>query len=599
VNILHLLSQNHLTGAEVYAATLAAEQCKKNHQVFQISNGFFYPTLATQHPLSVETKSKFKFISNVFWLKRFLHKHKIDVVHTHSRASAKLAYWVTLGTKTAVVSTVHGQQHSSLSKKIFNQYGQLIIAVCENIKNHLVTDFNYRSEMIKVVRNPIDQNIFYFSAKPRNQKIKIALIGRTTGPKKERTEQVLQSLADININADIFLVGGAKNDLALGASVLDRLQEVSVSSLTAKDYAGYDLVIGSGRVCMEAVLTGVPTIAFGEAQYIGLIRNAHFQLALFSNFGDIDVQSSGPKIDLNKFKADIEQIMNAELKEEELRQLSEKAATEFSLSSIAAKISRLYESAIFLKRYSSWIPVLMYHKIPEHEIQSQHKIFVTRDNFEKHLQFYKAQGFQTLTFSDLEHFRSGTRSFNEFPRKPLILTFDDGYQDNLDHASPLLKKYNFKAQIFLLADPNIRNNQWDASSDEPAHEIVSGAERKKWLHSAFEIGSHGFSHQKITEMTDEQALTELKQSKLALEKEFAISVNVFAFTYGDTNKKSAKLAADAGYQYAVNTDTGAFLIEESPFQIFRVNIFPHETSWSLFKKTAKWYRRYYFWKRKK
>ena len=53
---------------------------------------------------------------------------------------------------------------------------------------------------------------------------------------------------------------------------------------------------------------------------------------------------------------------------------------------------RIYESAFFLKHYSKWIPTLMYHKIPDQEIKSQHKIYVTRENFEKHLNFYKKLG---------------------------------------------------------------------------------------------------------------------------------------------------------------------------------------------------------------
>ena len=279
--------------------------------------------------------------------------------------------------------------------------------------------------------------------------------------------------------------------------------------------------------------------------------------------------------------------------------MSEKAVAEFSMPLIAAKVRRVYQSALFLKKYPHAIPVLMYHKIPNEEINSQHKIFVLKEDFEKHLQFFQKNGFETLTFSQLEKFKKEELDFSTFPKKPLILTFDDGYRDNLENASPLLKKYGFSAQIFLLANSEIGNNSWDASGQEPSHEILSGPDRQAWKQSAFEIGSHGFSHEKITQMSLEKALAELKDSKESLEKEFKIKVNVFAFTYGDTNRKMAALAEAAGYEYAVNTDTGGFLIEEAPYEIFRVNIFPHESTATLRKKTARWYRRYYFWKRKK
>lgn len=610
MEILHLLSQNHLTGAEVYAVTLGQEQKRLGHDVHQISNDFFYPTNLFQTRMAVETKSKIRFILNVLRLRKYIRRNNIDIVHAHSRAASKLAYYATLGTKSAYISTVHGQQHSSFSKKLFNQYGQFMVAVCENIQTHLKQDFNYPAELIRVIRNPINPKLFYFSdyltSQPalKNRTLQIAIIGRTTGPKKDRTEQVLTSLFDLlpNLHSkfEITLVGGKLSDIAIPPQHRERIRETQASHLSTEIYNKFDLVVGSGRVCMESLLSGTPTIAFGEAQYIGLVRNAHFNLAMRSNFGDIDLHSkSGPRLNLQKFEEDLKSIINCEMNSVEKRELSEKAFAEFSIPSIEAKMRRIYQSALFLKKYPHSIPVLMYHKIPNEEIKSQHKIFVTKDNFEKHLQFFKQKGFKTLTFSELEKFKTQEIPFNQFPEKPLILTFDDGYRDNLENASPLLKKYNFKAQIFLLADPKIASNQWDISQTEPSHEIISGDERRHWILSAFEIGSHGFSHKKITEMSTEEAFAELRNSKLALEKEFQTSIQVYAFTYGDTNKEMAQLAESAGYSYAVNTDTGGILIEESPYEIFRTNIFPNETNWTLFKKTSRWYRKYYRWKRKK
>lgn len=593
VNILHLLSQNHLTGAEVYAVTLAHQQIKLGHQVYQLSNDFYFPSEAIKFKFEVETKSKINFIKNIFWLRNFIRKQNIHVIHTHSRAAAKLAYWALLFSNTAQVSTVHGIQHSSLSKKLHNQYGQFIVAVCENIKNHLIADFSYCERKIKVIPNPINTADFYYvqNKKPSQNIKKIAIIGRTTGPKKVRTEQALNALAAIE--TEVTLIGGTLADLNINSSLKTKIKEINYSALSSKVYADYDLIIGSGRVCMESLITGIPTIAFGEAQYFGLITETNFYEALKSNFGDIHPDSKNPMIDLQKFIKDVQTAsVNNEL-------LSKLALDEFSLEIIVTKILRIYESAYFLKNYSAWVPILMYHKVPEKEIRSQHKIYVTKENFEKHLQFFQNRGFQTLTFSDLRDFRTGRKDFKKFPKKPLMLTFDDGYRDNLENASPLLKKYNFKAQIFLLADSEINHNNWDANETEPAHEIISRSERNKWKESAFEIGSHGFSHKKITEFSSESALKELAESKKSLEKEFKIPINVYAFTYGVTAKDSAELAQKAGYDYAVNTDTGGLLTEEDPYSVFRVSIFPDESWWSLYKKTSTWYRKYYYFKRKK
>ncbi|MGZ3691825.1 MAG: polysaccharide deacetylase family protein [Pseudobdellovibrio sp.] len=596
MNIIHLLSQNHLTGAEVYAVTLAQKQIEQHHQVYQVSNGFFTPSPAPQFKLEVETRSHFTFFKNVLWLRNFIKKNNIQIVHSHSRAAAKLAFYGTLFSRTAHVSTVHGVQHTSISKKLLNQYGQALISVCENIKTHLIEDFSYNPRRIHTIPNPISSSSFQFFEKKSSsgERLKVAIVGRTTGPKATRTELVIQALISQKADVEIFILGGHLAQLNLSSEQKKSVQEVSSPQLTGADYSKYDLIVGSGRVCMEALITGVPCIAFGEALYFGLVTEANFSRAFESNFGDIKKGSLTPSLNPADLTAALKQLKTIDLKK-----LSQMASDFFNVELVTRRVVRLYESAYFLKNYSKWIPILMYHKIPAAPIESQHKIFVTKSKFEDHLKFFKSMGFTTLTFSELALYRKGLLSFKSFPKKPLVLTFDDGYQDNLDNASPLLTKYGYRAQIFLLADQNVNSNNWDASSTEPSHEIIANDQRRLWKTSAFEIGSHGFSHQKITEMSSQQAMSELRDSKIKLQKEFETEVNCFAFTYGITDKDAKTAAQTAGYDYALNTDTGGLIMEEDPYAIFRVSIFPDENWWSLFKKTSKWYRRYYFNKRGK
>jgi peptidoglycan/xylan/chitin deacetylase (PgdA/CDA1 family) len=605
VNIIHLLSQTHLTGAEVYAVSLANEQITHGHRVYQVSNGFYYDSNAIKIQKDIETKSSAQFWKNVFWLRNYLRSQQIHVIHSHSRAAAKVAFYACISTDTAHVSSVHGKQHSSISKKLFSKYGQFIIAVCENVKKHLTQDYGYSDSRIKVIPNPISSEDFYFIKRERkaNDPVKIAIVGRATGPKAERTNLIVKALFSDefkSLNTEVCILGAAISQLNVSAEIKSKLKEHQVPRLSSKLYSEYDIVVGSGRVCMESLISGVHTIAFGEACYVGPVTEQNFSHSFESNFGDIHPEFEYPVLDNAKFRDDlIKVIQNMGTDNLMLSNLSSHAAKFFSLKNISEKVMRVYESAFFIKNHPSWIPVLMYHKIPVTAPDSQHKIYVTADNFEKHLKTFRTLGFTALTFSELAMYRKGQLQFRNFPKKPIVLTFDDGYRDNLEIASPLLKKYSYRAQLFLLANKDIASNVWDQNSKEPAHEIVSGTDRQKWKDSAFEIGSHGFSHQKITEFSEQQAFDELKISKLELEKEFGQPIISYAFTYGTTNEKSALLAEEAGYEYALNTDTGGRHIEENPYSIFRVNIFPEENFWSLFKKTSSWYRRYYYFKRKK
>lgn len=591
MNIVHVLSQNQLTGAEVYAATLISQQKKSGHTVFQISNQFFKKTDAIQKSLVVETKNIFQFAKSAKELRRFLIKNKIHVVHSHSRASAKLVFYARLGLKIGHVSTVHGRQHVSLSKKIMNQYGEFIIPVCKNIYDQLTQEFLYNPRRLQIVPNPIDSDQFKTETTQEvSDLLRIGIIGRLTGPKKIRTELFIQNfsqlLKDKNIKHEFTVIGGK-----FGSEVKST-EHVEINSQFLQQY---DLICGSGRVAMEAIMSGVPCIAFGESSYVGLITETNFEKATESCFGDIGINFELPQFNEAQALNDLETFFQ---KKTRFDQLAELGKDFFNTQYISIKIMRLYESAYFLRNYSKWIPILMYHKIPDQDLNSPHKIFVTKHSFEKHLEFFKNFNLTSMTFNDLSLFRKGLKDWSEFPKNPIVLTFDDGYVDNITNADPLLKKYKAKAHIYLLADKKIESNVWDNATDEnDRHEIISGEQRHRWNSTNFVIGSHGLSHKRLPRMKISDKLHELTESKKRLEDEFSKRVISFAYTYGDTNTDCAEAAQRAGYEYAVNTDSGGLIAEEAPYAIFRVNIFPDETFMSLWKKTRKWYRQYYYLKR--
>lgn len=599
MNILHLLSQNQLTGAEVYACQLIEKQVQNNHKVIQVSNDFFYETKAQKISLRVESKSFLQFVKSVFALRKILANENIQIIHAHSRAASKLAFWARWGLKIGYLSTIHGRQHVSISKKIHNIYGDFLVPVCENIGNQLTQEFNYNLRRIKTIPNGIDSAKFQFKPRPlmNSKLIRIGIIGRDTGPKKRRTEIFIQNLIPIlkdqGYQYQFSIIGGHKENFKINA---ENVNYLSSSQLNSKFYQDFDLICGSGRVCIEALLSGVPCIAFGESIYCGLVTVENYSEFKKSNFGDIGHDFNLPQFNQKQAALDIQQFTKMDVKS-----LAEITAQDFDLDLIANQIERLYESSYFIRHCPKWIPILMYHKIPDHDLQSQHKIFVNKTNFKKHLQFFTFLGFRTLTFSELAEFRKAKKDFKYFPKKPLILTFDDGYVDNITNADPLLKEFGMTAQIFLLADTKVDSNRWDYDTNNSSQEfspIIPADQRGLWKTSNFQIGSHGIKHDRLPKMSWTEKIAELTESKNRLESEFQTQINVFAYTYGDTNAECAKACETSGYDYGLNTDRGGLHLEEAPYSVFRVNIFPNESLLSLWKKTASWYRRYYYFKRK-
>jgi glycosyltransferase involved in cell wall biosynthesis len=157
MKILHLLSQTHLTGAEVYVADLCKYQQNQGDECFIISDTLFVATDARYFPMSIHNRRFLNRARNIKKLVKFCRQHQIDLIHTHSRAGSWLVNIVRLFVRVAYVSTVHGRQGVHFSSGRNHIYGRRIIAVCEHLQNHLADELNIK-QGVYLIRNIIDEH---------------------------------------------------------------------------------------------------------------------------------------------------------------------------------------------------------------------------------------------------------------------------------------------------------------------------------------------------------------------------------------------------------------------------------------------------------
>lgn len=632
MRILHLLSQLGLTGAEVYAQQLIEQQINDGHEVFIISDKIHVPVKALYKSMAISNNHFLKkhFVSRQ--LKKFLIETKIDVIHCHSRAAVRHAHRARKSLKSiAMVTTLHGRQHFSWSKRWFHIYGEYQIAICENVKKSQSIDFKFTGHEIKKISNPFDINLYQsnqpakdFSLntklefniaeekEPFKFKNRIAWIGRSTGPKGEIFKFFFQDMISElltqypKLNFDII----CHDPQNFGSEFLEQIEKwnqkfnhrikiLSTIQDLKNNFKDYDLVLGSGRVAIESILCKTLCFAMGEATYHGIVQLQNVSDCMDSNFGDIDFLPK-PKTPLGYWN--FSQLKNDFIKscqklyagikssESDSLELLKIIQNSYSLTVVHQQIMETYRAALFKRHIPNWIPILMYHKIPDVPINSKHKIFVTKADFEKHCLFFQKQNFSTLWFSELYQFWMGLKPYSEFPKKPLILTFDDGYRDNLTNADPILKQYGHRANIFVLANHQITQNTWDRNEDPKDNQLMTFAEKNQLSPEVFEIGSHGFNHKHLTQVPTAEAELELKESKIKLEQDFGSKIYAFAYPFGSTNERITLGAEKNGYDFAVNTDQGGLLFSDNRWSLFRVNIFPNENRFSLWKKTRPWYR---------
>ncbi|HEY4505502.1 MAG TPA: polysaccharide deacetylase family protein [Candidatus Paceibacterota bacterium] len=239
------------------------------------------------------------------------------------------------------------------------------------------------------------------------------------------------------------------------------------------------------------------------------------------------------------------------------------------------------------------------------------------ENFEEQLLFMKKNGHSFIHFSDLG--RSDIKKL----RKPTIVFFDDGFKDVLVNALPILKKYKIPATVFittglvekthflwtLLMRRMLKGKVVKAEAEKKILEMkkLSGKEREKKIHKmrgeygfkrnnetpvfldwkdvkllvdhGVEIGSHGVSHEKMTELSELELFNELSASKAMLKGKIGEKVQSVSYPYGRYNEKVENMATSCGYSYGVTTTSGWNRLEEVskfPFRIKRVTPEPHD-----------------------
>lgn len=577
MNILMALSQLEVTGAEVYATTVGDELTKRGHKVFYVSDTLTKPHQGLFYKLRFNKRSIPRRFWHVGYLIYLIKKHHIQLMHAHSRASSWSCHIACKLTNTPMVTTVHGRQPVHASRKKFHAMGDKALPVCEAIEQQLMTELNVPQSSLVVSRNGIETQEFAWQNAPQNSKPVVSIIGRLTGPKGDLCYRLLEECLD-SAKYHIQVMSGSKIEARFDKFTSD-VHFLGYSQDVVSILAQSDLVIGAGRVAMESLLCGRPTLAIGEASAIGIVDNDNIAAAMASNFGDI-----GPK-DLDIDFAKISQYVEQGLKTPHCSpQVSEIIQHSYSLTNVVDQIEDIYQT-VYVEKLRKEMPIIMYHRFIKDESEKGiHGTYLHIDMLEKHFNLLKKMGFETLTFKDLAD--KGLIHRLESGKRYIILTVDDGYQDNYELMLPLLRKYGFKAVVYVVTGEDF--NRWDVevpSNPEKPVPLMS-RQQVKALHDSglVEIGGHTMTHPFLSKLSESGQHKEISRNKLELEELLGEQLVSFAYPYGDHDAHSKQIAHQCGYQFAVATNSGPLLMHQDPYQIRRIAIFPKTDVFGLWRK---------------
>lgn len=206
------------------------------------------------------------------------------------------------------------------------------------------------------------------------------------------------------------------------------------------------------------------------------------------------------------------------------------------------------------------VMVLNYHKVSDEFLS----LAIAPADFDYQMRYLRDHGYHTITPDELYAALEGN---GKLPENPVLITFDDGYQDNYDNAYPILKKYGFKGTIFVVTSfVGTRKGYltWD--------------ECREMEQNGMTIESHTVDHKSMTDLTDDQLRAELVESKKKAEVELGHAVDYMAYPTGAYNLHIAQLVREAGYKAAFTIKYGSVNKGSNIYALERVPIFHTENT---------------------
>ena len=200
----------------------------------------------------------------------------------------------------------------------------------------------------------------------------------------------------------------------------------------------------------------------------------------------------------------------------------------------------------------------MYHHVgplPPNPDIYRRDLTVSPDLFERTLVRLAEQEVETVTMGDLfEHFAGGPA----LPKRGVVLTFDDGYDDAYEHAFRLLKEHGMVGTFFVTTDFVGRPGYltWD--------QVVEMAD------AGMEIAAHSSNHADFTRIGPAELRRQLVEPKAILEQKIGQPVRFMAYPAGKYNPAVMAATRAAGYEAAVTVLHGMRHVPGSAFELRRV-----------------------------
>ncbi len=225
------------------------------------------------------------------------------------------------------------------------------------------------------------------------------------------------------------------------------------------------------------------------------------------------------------------------------------------------------------KQFGKRVPVIVYHNVGRPRVGEYPGLTTPPAEFERQMRLLRKMGYEAILPEDWLRWRDGG---GELPEKPVMLVFDDAFEEAAEVAFPMLQRYDFSAACMVVTSCIGKTNRWDEEAGRPSFQLMDQLQIREWATKGIEFGGHTSSHPELPLVSDERVELEVTQCKEILTGLLGKAPASFAYPFGGLSV-AASAAVSRHFQLGFTSWRGRLHLAGDPFRVPRIAFLPGES----------------------
>ncbi|WP_285515199.1 polysaccharide deacetylase family protein [Streptomyces sp. NBRC 14336] len=208
----------------------------------------------------------------------------------------------------------------------------------------------------------------------------------------------------------------------------------------------------------------------------------------------------------------------------------------------------------------------MYHAVGHAPAAAIRTLSVSPEAFAEQMSLLAERGFTPVSTA---HLAQAWRDGAPLPLRPVLITFDDGYQGVREHALPVLHRHGFPSTVFVTTGWLRGAYEIDGAALDT---MLDWDEVRELAAEGAEIGGHSHTHPQLDQLHDDRLRYELEHCRELVAEQLGVRPVSFAYPYGYSDRRVRRAVRAAGYAQSLAVGNALADPRQGPYALRRITV---------------------------